>query len=144
MYTTICAKVRINDDTRGEVMSDIGVKQGCPLSPTLFGLYIDELETYLDEIDEDSLSLFNTVVAILLYVDDVVLLSRSCAGLQRLLNKLYEFCTSSSLEVNLAKTKIMIFGRNKRKLNQKVFYLDKDQTHEYKYLGIDFLFTRLL
>ena len=41
----------------------------------------------------------------------------------------------------LSKTKIMIFGRNKRKLNQEAFYLDKDQieiTHEYKYLGIDF------
>ena len=34
----------------------------------------------------------------------------------------------------------MVIGRNKRKLNQKVFYLDKDHieiTHEYKYLGID-------
>ena len=33
----------------------------------------------------------------------------------------------------------MIFGRNKRKLNQKAVYLDKDHieiTHEYKYLGI--------
>lgn len=37
MYTTICAKVQINDNTYDEVMSDIGVKQGCPLSPTLFG-----------------------------------------------------------------------------------------------------------
>ena len=62
MYTTICAKVRINDDTRGEVMSDIGVKQGCPLSPTLFGLHIDELETYLDKIDIDSPCLINTMV----------------------------------------------------------------------------------
>ena len=73
MYTTVYAKVQIDDDTHGEVMSDIVVKQGCPLSPTLFGLYIDELETYLDEIDGDSLSLFNTVVDILLNVDDVVL-----------------------------------------------------------------------
>ena len=34
----------------------------------------------------------------------------------------------------------MIFGHNKRKLNQEAFYLDKDPieiTHEYKYLGID-------
>ena len=32
----------------------------------------------------------------------------------------------------------MIFGRNKKKLNQEAFYLDKDSieiTHEYKYLG---------
>jgi hypothetical protein len=47
--------------------------------------------------------------------------------LQRLLNKIYEFCTSSNLEVNLAKHEIMIFGRNNRKLNQEAFYLDKDQ-----------------
>ena len=43
---------------------------------TLFGLYIYELDTYLDEIDGDSPCLFNTVVAILLYVDDVVMLSK--------------------------------------------------------------------
>ena len=35
----------------------------------------------------------------------------------------------------------MIFGRNKRKLNQEAFYLDKNPfeiPREYKYLGIDF------
>ena len=35
----------------------------------------------------------------------------------------------------------MIFGLNKRELNQEALYLDKDQieiTHEYKYLAIDF------
>ena len=57
------------------------------------------------------------------------------------MNKLHEFLTSSSLKVNLSKTKIMIFDRNKRKSNQEAFYLDKDQieiTHEYKYIGIEF------
>ena len=56
--------------------------------------------------------------------------------LQRLLSKLYEFCTFSSLEVKLSMAKIMIFGRDKRKLNQEAFYLDMDQldiTREYKY-----------
>ena len=45
-------------------MYDIGVKQGCPLSHKLFGLYIDVLKTFLDEIDEDSLCLFNTMIAV--------------------------------------------------------------------------------
>ena len=110
-------------------------------SPTIFSLYIDELETYLDEIDGDSPCLLNKVTTILLYVEGVVLPSKSRVGLQRLLNKLHEFCTSSSLEVNLSEIEIMIFGRNKRRLNQEVFYLDKDQiesTHEYKCLGVDF------
>ena len=46
----------------------------------------------------------------------------------------------TSLEDNLSKTKIMIFGRNKMKLNQETFYLGNDQieiTHKYKYLEID-------
>ena len=106
-------------------MSNISVKQGCLLSPTLFRLKIDELETCLDEIEKDSMCLFNTMVVILLYAHNVVLLSRIDASLQRLLNKLYEFCTSSSLDVNLSKTKIMIFGRNKRRLNQEAFSLGK-------------------
>ena len=84
--------------------------------------------------------LFKIVVAILLYASDVFSLSRSRVYLQRLLNKLNEFCTYSSLQVNLSKTKLMIFGHNKRKLNQEAFYLNKDHTeitHDYKCLGID-------
>jgi hypothetical protein len=46
-------------------MSNINVKQGCPLSPTIFYLYIDEVEIYLDEMDEDSPCLFDVVIAIL-------------------------------------------------------------------------------
>ena len=75
MYTAIYAKVRINGNNNGEIMSDIGVKQDYPLFPTLVGLQIVELETYLDEIDGDFLCLFSTVVVILLYVDNDVLLS---------------------------------------------------------------------
>ena len=63
----------------------------------------------------ESLYLFNTMVVIRFYVDNNVLLSRLEASLHRLLHKLNEFCTSSSLEANLSKTRTIIFGRNKRK-----------------------------
>lgn len=44
--------------------------------PTLFVFYIDELKTYLDEIDKDSLGLFHMIITILLYADDIVLPTR--------------------------------------------------------------------
>ena len=65
MYTTIYAKVQILWESHGGVMLDISVKQGCPLSTTLFGLYINELETYLVKFDWDSSSLFHVVDDIL-------------------------------------------------------------------------------
>ena len=37
-------KIQINGYTHGEVMFAISVKQARPLSPTLFGLYMDNLE----------------------------------------------------------------------------------------------------
>ena len=71
------------------------------IHPHYLACTFDELETHLDEIDMDSPCLFNIVVAIFLYVDGVVLLSKSRACLQRIVNNVYEFCSSS---------KIMIFG----------------------------------
>ena len=71
-YVIQSSKLQINGDTYDEVMFDNGVKQECPLLLVLFSLHIDELETYLDEIDGDSSCLFNMVVTIVLYVDGVV------------------------------------------------------------------------
>ncbi len=62
----------------------IGVKQGCPLSPLLFGLYLDGLEKHLDAFDGDSpLQLANIVVKLLLYADDLALMLETPQGLQK-------------------------------------------------------------
>jgi hypothetical protein len=60
----------------------IGVKQGCPLSPLLFGLYIDALEPRIAALDDDDgPDLAGTPVKLLLYADDLVLMSRTQRGL---------------------------------------------------------------
>lgn len=77
----------------------------------------------MDKIVGGSPCLFDTMVAILFDVDDVVMLSKLGASFQRLLNKLYEYCISSKLGINLPRTKITIFGENIRNLINKDFYL---------------------
>ena len=58
--------------------STIGVKPGCPLSPTLFGLCIDELEQmvikFIKEEGIKEVTLGNVVIMLLLYADNVVFL----------------------------------------------------------------------
>ena len=76
------------------IRSTIGVKQGCPLSPTLFGIYINELESFLQEHMQhgDGCLLHQVLISILLFVDDAVLLASSIEVLQRQLDTLALFC----------------------------------------------------
>jgi hypothetical protein len=80
---TIC----INHPSKG-VTSNFrcqqGLKQGCPLSPLLFGLYLDALKGRLDGKKCDALTLANVHVWLLFFADDLVLTSELEVGLQQL------------------------------------------------------------
>ena len=43
LYESVLGKVQSSKGLSEAVANTIKVKQGCPLSPTLFGLYIDEV-----------------------------------------------------------------------------------------------------
>ncbi|MCO5550606.1 hypothetical protein L7F22_004094 [Adiantum nelumboides] len=86
-----------------------GVKQGCPLSSTLFGLYIDEISDYILRAGGAGSDLAGTPVHIMLYADDIILLSETQEGLACHLRALDYFCIHRGLTLNLGKTKAMIF-----------------------------------
>jgi hypothetical protein len=44
MYVNIIYKFKNTEGWSKDINCNIGVKQGCPLSHTLFGIYIDKLE----------------------------------------------------------------------------------------------------
>ena len=134
-----------------EGVSDIfdclmGVKQGCPLSATLFGLFVDGLEQHLmDTLGHDAPFLSGVLIPLLLYADDLTIMSTTPAGLQRQLHALKQlFCEQRQLGVDLAKTKVVTFGFRAR---CQVFTINGsgvERVQSYKYLGFEFDPTKAL
>jgi hypothetical protein len=82
MYEEVKVKIRTSTGIFESFRSDIEVKQGCPLSPTLFGLYIDKLEEWLNSQGGDGIHLGKFIIRLLLYADDLILIAKSPLGLQ--------------------------------------------------------------
>jgi hypothetical protein len=111
MYQNINIRVRLNGQLGDPFSSTLGVKQGDPLSPLLFGLFIDRLEAFLTSEHPDiGINLNGFVINLLLYADDLVLMAETPNDLQSLLNSLSIFCGLNSMTVNVKKSEALIFN----------------------------------
>jgi hypothetical protein len=109
------------------------------LSPLLFGLFIDGLEKRLNVLEGDAPPMLGQlVVRLLLYVDDLALMSHTPAGLQKQLDVLQTFCCERQLTVNVKKTKVVVFEARKS-MCQVFQYEGKalEQLNSFKYLGVE-------
>ena len=86
-----------------------GVRQGGVLSPYLFSLYIDDLIKSLRNSGFGSY-VGNVFVGCLCYADDIVLLSPSCHGLQKLICMCEEFAHAWDIKFNPSKSQLITFG----------------------------------
>ena len=79
------------------------------------GLFVDGLEQHLmDTLGHDAPSLSGVLIPLLLYADDLTIMSTTAAGLQRQLDALQLFCEQRQVSVNLSKTKVVTFGSRAR------------------------------
>ena len=111
MYQSVKACVRTNEGLTSFFNCPLGLKQGCLASPILFSIFINELATELENSNLRGVQLFPDLAEILLlmFADDLALISDSIIGLQRLLNILHNFCVVRDLVVNTVKTKVVVF-----------------------------------
>ena len=137
MYSDTRYSIKTNQGYIESFSSNSGVKQGCNLSPLLFNIYINDLSASLYS---DPVCLENSYFNSLLFADDIVIVSNSKNGLQNSLDKLHDYCVTWKLNVNINKTKVIIFNKT-GKLIENDFYLGCEQINvvsSYNYLGIIF------
>ena len=112
----------------------------------MFSLYVDRLEAFiLREMagfsgpERESVRVAGMLLPLLLFADDLVLLSRQHAVLQRLLHVLHSFCTANGFTVNLAKSAWVVGGCVPREAAWgPLFYnlAELPNLRKYKYLGL--------
>ena len=142
MYKDITYQIRVvkNNECcllRDHIRSNTGLKQGCPLSPTLANLFLYDIHKNL-LIGDISLGdqNFNSIS----WADDLVIFSTSHAATQGLLSKLDKYCQNNDIIINLKKTKALIFCKGRRPDTPQFTSkgIPIDFCTSFKYLGIEF------
>ena len=114
-YDKVQLRVKVNGK-RGERFESVqGVKQGGPLSPVLFGLFIESFADYVDEHEQRQPrggvpTARGKGVPELLYADDLTLMTMNRERMQFLLDRLAEFCDAFGMNLNVGKCELMVFA----------------------------------
>lgn len=109
MYVNIKSRVKFDNSLTYEFSSHLGVRQGESLSPFLFGMYLNDLESEFIQKGVEGIDIGMLKLFLLLYADDIVIFSNTSDGLQKGLDVLAEYCDWWKLTVNTEQTKVMIF-----------------------------------
>ena len=147
IYSNIKNCITINNEKSNFFQSNCGIRQGENLSPILFSLFLNDLETELRDKGFQGINFLDpndnltTIlqILVLLYADDTILMSDNPEQLQHCLNIFQNYCKQWKLNVNTDKTKIVIFGsKAKPKLKFTLDGRELEIVNIYKYLGTYF------
>ena len=153
LYSDTLSCLRLNDKFTDWFDTKSGVRQGEVLSPTLFNIMINDLVKEINELNM-GVDCGADKVSILLYADDIALISDDAEKLQNILNYMKSWCTKWRMKVNVKKTNVVHFRKKRKHLCKQKFLYGNEIIYtvpNYRYLGfyfdehLDFIFgTNLL
>lgn len=137
MYVSSTMQLKMGNVLSNTIKVQKGTEQGHTLSPEFFKCYLNDLTPLLDSPDVPELS--NMLISHLLWADDLVLMGLNLKTAQHLLDTFQKFCVDWGLEINIAKSSLIIFNKKSLKNNSDFVYLGNsalDTVDSYTYLGI--------
>ena len=135
-YSDLQCRVRWGDCHSSWFNVIAGVRQGGILSPDFYCIYVDDLVVILKRLGIGC-HLRNVFLSVLLYADDMALVSPSLRGLQKLLKACEEYCSNWDICLNPKKTKNVAFGTGIANLCPLILNGNAlEWVQEWKYLGV--------
>ncbi|KAJ0019143.1 hypothetical protein NQD34_006712 [Periophthalmus magnuspinnatus] len=114
----------------------VGLRQGCPLSPVLFIIFMDRISRRSQ--GPEGVWFGNHRILSLLFADDVVLMASSSQDLQQALGRFVAKCEAAGLRISSSKSEAMVLDRKKVACPLRVGGESLPQVKEFKYLGVLF------
>jgi len=140
MYRQLKSRIKIGNYLTDAFCCEKGTKQGCVSSTIVFSLYINDLIDYLKSASDCGVKItgYDEKIPGFLFADDVACVADTVINLQRSINHVASFCDSTGMQININKSKIMVF-RNGGPLRANESWTYKGVKLEtvpfYKYLG---------
>ena len=156
-YENSRACVKVDGECSESFGINVGVRQGCVMSPWLFNIYMDGvMKEFRMRTAGKGAKMFKNgrmwTVPACLYADDAVLFAESEQELQRMVTEFDRVCERRKLRVNVGKSKVMVFERrdydtidfgrgyrvrviDEQKCNVGLKGEQLEEVKEFKYLG---------
>ena len=150
LYAVSEMQVRLPTGNSPTIQLGRGVRQGCPLSPILFNIFIndmfgrpDRLRTKRGVTVPGVAKAEEGLFAGLLFADDLVGLESSRSRMQRLANQVTRWCDKWEMRVGIGKCGVMCVGSDagQASLAARPIMLQQQRVpvvEEYLYLGLTF------
>ncbi|KAJ4450746.1 hypothetical protein ANN_02176 [Periplaneta americana] len=111
-----------------------GVRQGCPSSPTLFNIYLEDLVKNCFQ-NMRKVVVGGRRIKCIRFADDMTLLAEEDTILKDMLLKLNDSCEQYGMKINANKRNTMIIERKVKKINLRILNKAVEQMGSFKYLG---------
>jgi hypothetical protein len=138
IYSDIRSSTLVGGQPSRWIGAHVGVRQGCPLSPILFNLFVDSLAKELESCD-GGIEVLDNLLPGLLYADDICLTASSAEQLQRMITICDNWCRKWRMEINLKKSKVMVVLPPRTPRDDHTWTFRErpvEVVSEYKYLGM--------
>ena len=120
LYAETKIVMRVKNHSTREFWTVRGVRQGCPLSPTLFNIYMARLEEELRKGHDGGIVVGKRKVCYILRYDIVLMADRE-EKLKDMMKRFEKFLKEAELEMNAEKTKIVVFEKRRSKKRKRIW-----------------------
>src|SRR3569623_2028265 len=140
IYEIVESTVIVGEELTEWFALNLGVKQGCTLSPFLFLIFVEGLSQQLRK-SKVGLQAGHSIINHLLFADDLALCASSREELQTLLDIVYNYSCRWRFKFNVAKCNVVFIAGKKAHVLQGKCYLGLDVlkvVKAYPSLGLEF------